>query len=101
MSLRSKTPIVPREKYQNIIKFQQSFKTLVTTGPHGEFEPGKAQYSTPNFFWPVVSYKSVSIETQNLASNGPAQDWKISWTNHRLSIILDVGTGNNSDLFAD
>ena len=26
---------------------------------HGEFEPGKVQYSTPIFFWLVVSYKSV------------------------------------------
>ena len=35
-------------------------------GRHGEFEPGKAQYSTP-IFWPVVSYKSILIiEIQNL-----------------------------------
>ena len=34
-------------------------------GRHGVFEPGKTQYSTPNFFWPVVSYKRV-FQTQNL-----------------------------------
>ena len=34
-------------------------------GHHGEFELGKVQYSTPNFFWPVVSYKSICIKTQN------------------------------------
>ena len=31
-----------------------------TQGRHGEFEPGKAQYSTL-FIWPVVSYKSVQL----------------------------------------
>ena len=33
-------------------------------GRHGEFEPGKAQYSTPNFFDRFFLYEH--IETQNL-----------------------------------
>jgi hypothetical protein len=37
---------------------------------HGKFEPGKAQYSNPIFFWPE------RIETQNLGKVAlPAEKW--------------------------
>ena len=35
-------------------------------GRHGEFEPGKVQYSTPNFFDQLFL-----IEIQNLGKQGP------------------------------
>ena len=41
--------------------------TYPIQGRHGEFEPGKVQYSTPIFFWLVVFYKR--IETQNLGKD--------------------------------
>ena len=42
-----------------------------TQGRHGEFEPGKAQYSTPNLFDRLI------LETQNL---GKAKHSVTKWS---------------------
>ena len=47
----------------------QPISIYMYQGRHGEFEPGKVQYSTPNFFHLFFSYKSVLIETQNLGKD--------------------------------
>ena len=48
-------------KSNKVLKlFMKCFKSNVIQGRHGEFESGKVQYSTPNFFdYLVVSYKGV------------------------------------------
>ena len=67
------------------------FKTLLTPldttaaaqkiplqGCKGKFEPDKAQYSTPIFFWPVVYYKSISKPKIYARPRpwGPCQQWR-------------------------
>ena len=50
-------PSLSLSRWYGSISYLQAFFYFING--HGEFEPGKGQYSTPIFFWPVVSYKSV------------------------------------------
>ena len=57
---------------------------------HGEFEPGKVQYSTQNFFWPLVSYKNV-LKPKIWARTKPCQPC-LPWRPCRQWVVPPTST---------